>query len=160
MITGVMETALTVGDMERSLAFYRDVLGFRVIDVKGDRSPMSPQEQARWHSYHEQVCKIVGARIHVVILEAPDGSKLELIEYTTPKAPPPHRRAVSDPGVALIALALRDSVGVVRRLREAGVEVVADPVRYVLDGVTSYTTYLYDPDGNAICLFEIVEAER
>src|SRR5437764_976540 len=135
MITGVMETALTVGDMARSLAFYRDLLGLRVIDEKGDRSPMSAQEQARWHAYHEQVCGIPGARIHVVLLEAPDGSKLELIEYTAPKAPPPVRRALSDPGVALVAFSLRDSVAVVRRLREAGVEVVADPVRYVLDGV-------------------------
>jgi hypothetical protein len=30
----------------------------------------------------------------------------------------------------------------------------------VLEGITSYTTYLYDPDGNAICLFEVVEDDR
>ena len=30
MIESVLTTALTVGDMERSLAFYRDLLGFEV----------------------------------------------------------------------------------------------------------------------------------
>lgn len=160
MISGVMEPALNVGDMDRSLAFYRDLLGFRVVEDKGDRSPMSPEEQTRWHAYHEKVCGIWGARIHVVFVEAPDGSKLELIEYTAPKAPRPPRRALSDPGVAMMAFSVHDSVNAVRRLRDAGVEVVADPVRYVLEGITSYTTYLYDPDGNAICLFEVVEGDR
>jgi len=160
MISGVMEPALTVGDMERSLAFYRDLLGFRVVEEKGDRSPMSREEQARWHAYHEEVCGIKGARIHVVLVEAPDGSKLELIEYTAPKVTPLPRRALSDPGVAMMAFSVHDSVKAVRRLRDAGVEVVADPVRYVLEGIASYTTYLYDPDGNAICLFEVVEGDR
>jgi hypothetical protein len=33
------------------------------------------------------------------------------------------------------------------------------PVPYVLDGVSTYTTYLYDPDGNILCLFEVVSGE-
>ena len=46
----------------------------------------------------------------------------------------------------------------VERLRAAGVEVLSDPVPYETDeGARSLTTYFRDPDGNALCLFEIVE---
>jgi catechol 2,3-dioxygenase-like lactoylglutathione lyase family enzyme len=155
LVTGVDTPAVTVSDMEKALAFYRDLLGMEVVEVKGVDSPWSLEEQERWHAYHEKVSAIPGARIQAVFLRAEDGSHLELIEYRTPKAEPA-RRALSDPGTAIIPFACRDSLSVVAKLREAGVEVVADPVRYVLDGVTSYTTYFRDPDGNALCLFEVV----
>ena len=157
LITGVDTTAITVGDMERALGFYSDLLGMEVVEVKGADSPWSPEEQARWHAYHQVVCGIPGAEIQAVFLRAPDGTHLEVIEYKKPRPEPKPRRAINDPGVAIVPLGCTDSVAVVARLREAGVDVIADPVRYVLGGVTSYTTYLYDPDGNCLCLFEIVD---
>jgi catechol 2,3-dioxygenase-like lactoylglutathione lyase family enzyme len=159
LVTGVDTPALTVGDIDRALAFYRDLLGMEVVEVKGADSEWSPEEQARWHAYHEVVCGIPGAKIQAVFLRAADGTHLELVEYKAPKEQPPPRRRIFDPGVAIVPFGCRDSPSVVARLRESGVEVIADPVRYVLDGVTSYTTYLYDPDGNALCLFEIVNDE-
>jgi catechol 2,3-dioxygenase-like lactoylglutathione lyase family enzyme len=156
LVQGLDSTALTVGDMERSLRFYRDLLGLEVVDVKGAGSDWEPAEQARWHAYHEVVCGIPGAQIQAVFLRAPDGTHLELIEYRQPKLPPAPRRSIAEAGVAIVPFACTDSPAVVEKLRQAGVEVIADPVRYVLDGVTSYTTYLWDPDGNALCLFEVV----
>jgi len=32
-------------------------------------------------------------------------------------------------------------------------------VPYELDGVRSNTSYVYDPDGNIICLFEVVSGD-
>jgi catechol 2,3-dioxygenase-like lactoylglutathione lyase family enzyme len=159
LATHVDIPAITVGDLTRALAFYCDLLGLEVVERKGAGSDWSAEEQARWHAYHEIVCGIKGAQIEVVFLRAADGSGLELIEYKQPRLPPPPRRRISDPGVAIIPFGCSDSLRVVALLREAGVEVVADPVRYVLDGVTSYTTYLWDPDGNALCLFEIVNED-
>jgi catechol 2,3-dioxygenase-like lactoylglutathione lyase family enzyme len=156
LVTGVDTPAITVGDMERALRFYRDLLGMEVVETKGADSDWSPEEQARWHAYHEVVCGIRGAKIQAVFLRAADGTHLELIEYKEPKRASAPRRPISEPGVAIIPFGCRDSLSVVARLRAAGTEVTADPVRYVLDGVTSYTTYLYDPDGNALCLFEVV----
>jgi catechol 2,3-dioxygenase-like lactoylglutathione lyase family enzyme len=151
MITGVLPTALAVASMERSLAFYCDLLGFRAA------AELPPEaERDRWDRYHAQVCRIPDARIRVVYLEAPDGaSHLELIEYLQPKAAPGRRRGLSEPGTAIVALAVEGSAGAVSRLRAAGVEVLSDPVPYETDGgARSLTTYLYDPDGNALCLFE------
>ena len=156
LVTGVDTIALTVSDLDRALGFYRDLLGMEVVETKGGGAGWNAEEQARWDAYHEKVCGIPGAQIKVAFLQAQDGSKLELIEYVKPKRPAGPKRPFSDPGVSIVPFALKDSVAVVKRLREAGVEVVADPQHYVLDGVESYTTYLYDADGNNLCFFEIV----
>ena len=154
MITNVQTTALTVADMEQSLAFYRDLLGFRVAN---ELPPAA--ERQRWDRYHEEVCRIKGAQIRVVFLEAPDeASHLELIEYLTPKVAVPPRRGIHEPGTSIIPFGVKGSKAAVDRLRAAGVEVLSDPVTYQTDdGARSNTTYFYDPDGNALCLFEILE---
>ena len=65
MIESVLTTALTVSDMDRSLAFYRDQLGFEVVV---ELPP--PAERERWDAYHQQVSQVAGARIRVVYLRA------------------------------------------------------------------------------------------
>ena len=151
MISTVLPTALTVSDLERSLEFYCGLLGFRVAA----KLP-PPAERERWDRYHEQVCRIEGAQIAVVYLEAQDGqTHLELIEYTQPPTPMPTRRGLNEPGSAIVALGVSGAADVVARLRAAGIDVLSDPVPYTTDdGVSTTTTYLYDPDGNALCLFE------
>ncbi len=156
LITGIEVPAVIVSDMDRALAFYRDLLGLTVADKKGVDTGWDDGEEQRWNAYHEKVCGIPGAKIKVVFLSAPDGSQLELVEYVEPKVPPAPRRAFSEPGSAIIPFALNDSAATVAALRAAGVDVIADPEPYLLDGVRSNTTYLHDPDGNTICLFEIV----
>jgi glyoxylase I family protein len=153
MIQSVLTTALTVSDLERSLAFYCDLLGFRVA---AELPPASERE--RWDRYHEQVCGIPGAQINVVYLEAPDRkTHLELIEYVKPKLPARVGAGVHEPGTAIVAFGLSGSGRLADRLRQAGAEVVSDPVPYETDdGVSTKTTYLYDPDGNVLCLFETV----
>ncbi len=154
MIDSVLTTALAVSDMEKSLAFYCGLLGFR---VSTELPP--PAERQRWDSYHERVCRITGACIRVAYLEAPDGAThLELIEYLTPKVPAPPRRPIHAPGVAIVGLAVKDSAAAVARLRAQAVEVLSDPVPYKTDtGERSFTTYFYDPDGNALCFFEVLK---
>ena len=156
LVTGIDVPAVIVRDMDRSLAFYRDLLGLTVADEKGVDTGWDDAEEQRWNAYHEKVCGIPGAKIKVVFLAAPDGSQLELVEYVGTKAPAGSRRAFSEPGSAIIPFALTDSAATVAALREAGVDVIADPEPYLLDGIRSNTTYLYDPDGNALCLFEVV----
>jgi glyoxylase I family protein len=154
MITTVLTTALTVSDLARSLEFYCGLLGFRVA---AELPP--PAERERWDLYHERVCGIAGARINVVYLEAPDGeTHLELIEYVRPRAATPSRGGLNEPGTAIVALGVSAADAEVRRLREAGVAILSDPVPYRSDeGVETTTTYLYDPDGNVLCLFETVK---
>ena len=155
MIDSVLTTAVTVSDRERSLAFYRDLLGFRVaVELP------PPAERDRWDAYHRQVCRVDDAVIRVVYMEAPDGqTALELIEYITPRRPPQAPSNVDQGGTVIIAMAVSDSDSVVARVREAGVETLSDPIPYTTDdGVSSKTTYLRDPDGTLLCFFEIMES--
>lgn len=68
-ITSPNHTSFTVSNMERSLAFYRDLLGMEVIS---DR--IAPAEFA------EKITGIPGAELRVVYVQA-GGYKLELIQY-------------------------------------------------------------------------------
>jgi catechol 2,3-dioxygenase-like lactoylglutathione lyase family enzyme len=156
LVQGVDVPAVIVSDMERARSFYCDLLGMTAVEVKGADSSWSAEEQARWHAYHELCVGLPGARIQAVFLQAPDGTHLELIEYLQPDLPPPPRRSPAEPGSAVIPFAIEDSATAVAKLRAAGIEILGGPVPYVLDGVTTNTTYLYDPDGNILCLFEVV----
>jgi catechol 2,3-dioxygenase-like lactoylglutathione lyase family enzyme len=156
LVLGLDVPAVIVSDMARSLAFYCDLLGLKAVEVKGADSPWSPEEQNRWHAYHEECVGLPGARIQAVFLEAANGTHLELIEYQQPDLDPPPRRSPAEPGSAVIPFAIEDSESVVAQLREAGIEILGGPVPYLLDGVSTKTTYLYDPDGNILCMFEVV----
>ena len=156
LIIGVDVPAVIVGDMARARAFYCDLLGMTAVEVKGAGSSWSASEQERWHAYHEECVGLPGAQIQALFLEAPNGTHLELIEYVQPKVPPPALRSPAEPGSAVIPFAVEDSERVVAALREAGVEILGGPVPYTLDGVGSKTTYLRDPDGNILCMFEVV----
>jgi catechol 2,3-dioxygenase-like lactoylglutathione lyase family enzyme len=155
-VTGVDVPAVIVGDMARATDFYCGLLGMAVVDVKGAGSAWSQDEQRRWRAYHERCVGLPGAEIQVVLLQAPDGTRLELIEYRAPRIPPPPRRSPAQPGSAVISFSITGSEQVVAELREAGAVVLGGPVDYLLDGVHSRTTYLEDPDGNILCLFEVV----
>lgn len=100
------------------------------------------------------------SQIKVVYLVAPDeATHVELVEYLIPRVDASPRRGLAEPGTALVALAVEDSAAAVAGLRAAGIEVLSDPVPYTTDeGVSSYTTYFYDPDGHALCLFEVLES--
>ena len=75
-VTAVDSVGVTVADMERSLAFYRDVLGFQPVsdlEVSGDE----------WERFQG----VFGLRMRVVRLRLGDEA-LELTEYLAPAGRP------------------------------------------------------------------------
>jgi catechol 2,3-dioxygenase-like lactoylglutathione lyase family enzyme len=147
-----LPTGLVVSSIERSLAFYCGLLGYRLAGAL----PL-PGEQEQWDEYYARISAIEGARIRCAYLEAPDGEiHIELIEHDAPRVPAPPRRQHHEPGTAMLVLKIQGSRELVERLRAAGVEIVSDdPVPYLgTDGVPSLTTYLYDPDGIPLCFFD------
>ena len=135
--------------MERSLAFYRDLLGMEVV---------AQQEQA-----NEYTRKFVGfpdAHIKVVQLRIPGGATgpsrhlLELCQYVAPQGRPVDTRTCN-PGVAHLALVVDDLEAEYKRLRAAGVSFVSEPV-HITEGVNKggMTVYARDPDGIIIELVQ------
>jgi catechol 2,3-dioxygenase-like lactoylglutathione lyase family enzyme len=136
-IVGSHHTAFQVADLERSLAFYRDLLGFEVVWERVNRE--------------EYVRKIVGypdAELRQALLRFPESDHcLELIDYRGVERQPVDT-SPPNPGTAHICLFVRGLHDVYDRLTAAGVRSVSEPVA-VTSGPNEgrFAVYMIDPDG-------------
>lgn len=98
---------LSVPDLPRSVAFFRDVLGMRPVAV-----------QALHTADHEQLWGLTGARVDAELLWS-GNFWLELVRYHEPAgAPRPADYRISDQGIINVALGSRSSDSF-RRARDA-----------------------------------------
>lgn len=138
--SGLHHTGLTVGELERSIAFYR-LLGFEValrIDEAGEEV--------------ERGTGVPGARLTVAMMERP-GARLELIEYVEPgngAAPHPNNGI----GAAHICMEVEDIDRAMADLQGSGVEFLSEPI-YHESGIR--WVYCRDPDGITVELLQILE---
>ena len=79
LFLGIDHTAIATGDTERSLAFYRDRLGMRVVGESRNSGP----EQERLNA-------VRGARLRITALRADRGPGIELLEYLAPLSGRPY----------------------------------------------------------------------
>jgi len=85
LFLGIDHTAITVGDTEKSLAFYRDRLGFRVAG-----------ESENHGVEQEHLNNVFGARLRITSVRAERGPAIEFLEYLAPgdgRPYPPDARA-------------------------------------------------------------------
>jgi len=71
---GIDHTAIAVDDTDRSLRFYRDVLGLR-----------ESGHSENWGPEQERLNGVFGAHLRITQVRAPDGPGIELLEYLTPR---------------------------------------------------------------------------
>jgi catechol 2,3-dioxygenase-like lactoylglutathione lyase family enzyme len=139
MFLGIDHTAIAVGDTTKSLAFYRDRLGLRIVGGSENSGP----EQERLNA-------VRGAHLRITSLRAAGGPGIEFLEYLAPRtgrAFPPDERAndlvhwrtrlIAQDDAALESVGARDPVAIPGR--ELG----------FARGVT-----VHDPDGHSL---EVVE---
>ena len=74
LFLGIDHTAIVVAETRASLAFYRDLLGFRVAG-----------ESMNFGTEQEHLNNVPGARLHITGLRAPSGPGIEFLEYLTPR---------------------------------------------------------------------------
>ena len=146
MIIGVHHFALTVSDMERSLAFYRDRFGLEVVsdrEVDGD--------------YVEVITGVAGAHIRIVHLRG-YGVQVELLQYLRP-AGAPRARPLPDAGSAHLCFVSDDLDADAASLREAGVS-FRSPIVTTTSGPNrgGRGIYLEDPDGNVVEVVQLAPA--
>jgi catechol 2,3-dioxygenase-like lactoylglutathione lyase family enzyme len=128
----------TVADMERSLHFYRDLLGLEIVD---DDTQGGPEV--------ESLVGVEGARIRIVFL-SPDGNLpfVELIEYVeAPGRRPDGNESAADVGSTHVCLLVDDIHKEQERLSAAGVKFNGPPVLDDAHFKGEWCTYCYDPDG-------------
>ena len=129
--TRIGRARLRVGSLDRSLGFYRDVLGLRVCRDEGSRVTLAAGEQRDTRDSISQ------ARELLVLEEPPGEARRPMRPITTGlyhvALLVPNRRAL---GRALLGL------------RQAGY-----PLRGMSDHAVSESLYLDDPDGNGLEIY-------
>jgi catechol 2,3-dioxygenase-like lactoylglutathione lyase family enzyme len=133
-------TGITVSNLERSLAFWRDVLGFEYshsAHQKGERP--------------EEITGVKGAELKLAVVKAPGGHKIELLEYLAP----PDRKHVElrpcDVGSVHIALTVDDLDAVLNKIAGSGWTAAGKPQGLETGpNAGKRVVYVRDPDGTTI----------
>jgi lactoylglutathione lyase len=127
---------LTVSDLSRSIAFYRDLLGFHVAYERGEVTA----------EYMPRLVGIAGARLKIAGLDIP-GLHLDLIEYLEPKGAPV-AGPTSDVGNVHLGYTVDDLWAAYRALSSAGVRLKSEPVSPTVGpNKGGWAVYFVDPDG-------------
>lgn len=136
-ITGLSHTSFTVSNLDRSIGFYRDVLGLEVV--------MTMERRAQWIA---EMTGFDGAALHIAVLRWPGEEHfLELIEYVVPRGDGV-ASATNVVGSAHLGFFVDDINAEYERLSAAGVHFVAPPVRVVEPpSAGAWAAYFRDPDG-------------
>ena len=140
----IHHTGYTVSDLDRSVAFYRDLLGCEVIAT-----------QEKEGGYLAAIVGYPDAHVRMAHLRLPGGDHvIELFEYLAP----PGGSADVEPrnvGASHLCLLTDDLAGLHERLLAEGVSLVSPPVE-VDTGINAggYGLYLRDPDGIMVELFQ------
>jgi catechol 2,3-dioxygenase-like lactoylglutathione lyase family enzyme len=141
MMAGIEHVGLSVTDLDRSIAFYRDILGLEVIRVIE-----CPPEM--------RLGDIVGlppCRVRIAHLQSAK-AMLELFEYQDPRGRPiPKDRSQADNGYIHIGFTCTDVRGDHARLRDLGVRFLHEPVEF---RPNVWIAYFYGPDGEVCELRE------
>ena len=142
-VTAIRHTGIVVSDMDRSLRFYRDLLG---LEVWADFTDSS--------NYVQEVTGVKGADVWMIKLRAADGVSIELLKYRNEPQAPARRRAC-DIGVNHVALQVDDIDALHQKLVSEGIEFHAPPTESSDGGAKA--TYCRDPEGNILELVEILK---
>ena len=74
LFLGIDHTAIAASDTERSLAFYRDRLGLRIVG-----------QSENWGVEQERLSGVPGAHVRITTLRAASGPGIELLHYLAPR---------------------------------------------------------------------------
>jgi catechol 2,3-dioxygenase-like lactoylglutathione lyase family enzyme len=121
---GIDHTAIVVSDTDRSLGFYRDQLGFRVVG-----------ESENYGTEQEHLNQAFGAHLRITALRADRGPGIEFLEYLTPPGGRPFPASVQPNDL----LFWHTDLG----LGRDALSQASDPE----------TKIAHDPDGHALRLF-------
>ena len=150
MIVSVDHINLVVSDLERSVDFYTNVLGFR--------ETQRAELEGEWI---ETIIGLETVKASVAYVVSPAGQpRLELLQYHSPIGDGFQANSIPNTlGLRHLALSVDNIDSAVQRLREAGTEILSRPVVVPTDVIQHSTgqkilCYFHDPDG---VLLELTE---
>jgi len=140
-IVSADHTGITVSNLQRSLAFWRDVLGFEFSHTAHQTGELA-----------QEITGVAGAEIKLAVLKGPGGHKIELLEYLEPpdrKRQTDHRPC--DVGHVHVALIVNDLEPLLPKIAASGWKAAGQP-QTLKSGPNAgkRVVYVRDPDGTTI----------
>jgi catechol 2,3-dioxygenase-like lactoylglutathione lyase family enzyme len=145
-VVGAHHTSYTVSDLNKTLPFYRDLMGFEVVHER----PEIVLE------YWRAVVGFPDAVARDAVLRIPGTTHfLELIEYKNPRGVAQNVMP-NNPGSSHVCYLVDDLQAMHARLKEAGVQFISKEPIYLDQGPNKggWSLYMKDPDGIVIELFQ------
>ena len=155
-ISPVHHTNISVTDLDRSIAFYRDVLGYRV-------NMRAPVERPEFQRYMHVEAGTTGEMAMLHTGDSPTVGMIELLQWDPPVENPTPPKRAGDPGVCMIVVEVRDATleDVRERMAAQGVEPWSDIVEIPLEGYPPFRgMVIEDPDGVLIELIQLPTLEE
>ena len=147
VVSAVEAIGITVADMDRSVAFYRDVLGFE----RQDDTRLASEAWDRLHGIEGAQLRVVGMRL--------GEERIELAQWLTPRGRPVPRDSRShDRWFQHIAIIVNDMDQAYLRLQRHGVERISSSPQRLPDwnpaagGIRAF--YFKDPDEHPLELLQ------
>jgi catechol 2,3-dioxygenase-like lactoylglutathione lyase family enzyme len=143
-IVSADHTGITVSNLERSLAFWRDVLGFEFSHTAHQKGDLA-----------QEITGVEGAEIKLAVLKTPGGHRIELLEYLAPADRKRANLRPCDIGFVHVALLVDNLDLVVERIAASGWEAAGKP-QTLKTGPNAGTCVIYvrDPDRTTIELMQ------
>jgi catechol 2,3-dioxygenase-like lactoylglutathione lyase family enzyme len=152
-------TGITVSNLERSLEFWQNALGFEFSHRANQTGRMA-----------EEITGVKGAQLKLAVVKAPGGHKIELLEYLAPA----DRRQHVDPSTSLrtslrpcdvghvhIALTVENLEPLLQKIAASGWKAAGKPQTLTVGpNAGNHVVYLRDPDGTTIEFMQMPEAKR
>jgi catechol 2,3-dioxygenase-like lactoylglutathione lyase family enzyme len=143
LFLGIDHTAIVVGDTDASLAFYRDLLGFRIAGTSEN-----------YGVEQEHLNNVPGARLRITSLRAANGPAIEFIQYLAPRdgRPFPPDEHANDLVHWQTRLVAADLDGVARTLRKRAAPFISPGAVTLPDDRLGFARGLLvrDPDGHVM----------
>jgi catechol 2,3-dioxygenase-like lactoylglutathione lyase family enzyme len=149
LFLGIDHTAIVVDDTERSLAFYRDVLGLSVVGASENHG-----------TEQEHLNNVFGARLRITALRGRSGPGVEFLEYLAPEGgrPYPLESRSNDLWHWETRFALGDLAALEAGLRRSAATFVSSGAVALEDGTRALL--VRDLDGHALEFHQPSRSER
>lgn len=146
-IVSADHTGITVSNLERSLAFWRNVLGFEFSHTAHQKGELA-----------EEITGVEGAEIKIAVLKTPGAHKIELLEYLAPADRRHSNLRPCDVGSVHVALLVNDLDAVLAQIAASGWKAVGKPQTLTRGPNTGKrVVYVRDADGTTIELMQIAK---
>ena|ERR1700741_4050214 len=138
-------TGITVSNLERSLTFWRDVLGFELSHTAHQTGELA-----------RQITGVGGSEIKLAVVKTPSGHKIELLEYLAPADRKHADIRPCDIGHAHVALLVDSLDAILEEIAASGWKAAGKPQTLKTGpNAGKRVVYVRDPDGTTIEFMQV-----